>query len=121
MLESLVQGPYEVVENAGTTFRLRIGGETVRVSSDRFTPEPIRECSICPKDRPNVNPTTHTPFPLPLGTNGPVPGDPRRTTGLRDPLVRFTLPEPDPPSDYVVDRIVDAEMDEGGHVLYRTR
>jgi Chromo (CHRromatin Organisation MOdifier) domain len=35
--------------------------------------------------------------------------------------VRFTLPEPDPPSEYVVDRIVDAEMDEGVHVLYRTR
>jgi hypothetical protein len=25
MLESLVQGPYRVVENAGTTFRLQIG------------------------------------------------------------------------------------------------
>jgi hypothetical protein len=46
----------------------------------------------------------------------------RRTTGFpRSPRrVRFTLPEPDPPSEYVVDRILDAAMDEGGHVLYRT-
>jgi hypothetical protein len=31
-LESLVQCPYRVVENAGTTFRLCIADETVRVS-----------------------------------------------------------------------------------------
>jgi hypothetical protein len=30
-LESLVQGPYRVVENAGTTLRLCIGDETVRM------------------------------------------------------------------------------------------
>jgi hypothetical protein len=41
-LDSLVQGPYRVVENAGTTFRLKIGGETVRVSSDRVTRAPSR-------------------------------------------------------------------------------
>lgn len=42
-LESLVQGPYRVVENAGTTFRLQIGDEVVRVSSDRVTraPSPV--------------------------------------------------------------------------------
>jgi transposase InsO family protein len=42
-LESLKQGPYKVLENAGTTFRLRIGGDDIRVSSDRVTPAPIRE------------------------------------------------------------------------------
>jgi Integrase core domain len=42
-LESLVKGPYRVVENAGTTFRLKIGEETVRISSDRVTnPVPKR-------------------------------------------------------------------------------
>jgi hypothetical protein len=120
-LESLVQGPYEVVENAGTTFRLRIGDETVRVSSDRVTPAPVRESPICPEDRPNVSPTT--PVSLPLNTNGPIPDDftPNHGRSRSPRRVRFTLPEPDPPSEYVVDRIVDAAMDEGGHVLYRTR
>jgi hypothetical protein len=37
-LKSIVQEPYDVIENAGTTFRLRIGDKTVRVSSDRVTP-----------------------------------------------------------------------------------
>jgi hypothetical protein len=53
----------------------------------------------------------------------PVPDDSTPNHGLsRSPRrVRFTLPEPDLPSEYVVDRIVDAAMDEGGHVIYRTR
>jgi hypothetical protein len=122
-LEYLVQGPCEVVENAGTTFSLHIGDETVLVSSDRVTSAPVRESSICPEDRPNVTPTTHTPVSFPLGTNGPVPDNSTPNHGLsRSPRqVCFTLPEPDPPSEYIVDRIVDAAMDEGGHVLNRTR
>jgi Chromo (CHRromatin Organisation MOdifier) domain len=120
-LESFVQGPYEVVENAGNTFRLRIGDETVRVSSDRVTPAPVRESPICPENRPNVSPTM--PVSLPLDTDGPIPDDfTPNHGGSRSPRrVCFTLPEPDPPSEYVADRIVDAAMDEGGHVLYRTR
>jgi hypothetical protein len=51
-LESLVQGPYRVVENAGTTLRLCVGDETVRVSSDRVTRAPTRP-----------NPSTPTPTP----------------------------------------------------------
>jgi hypothetical protein len=31
------------------------------------------------------------------------------------------LPEPETPSEYVVDKLVDAAMNDGGHVLYRTR
>jgi hypothetical protein len=81
-LESLVQGHYEVVENAGTTFRLRIGDETVRVSSELVTPEPVRESSICPEDRPKVTPTTPKPVSLPLGTNGPIPGEYTPNHGL---------------------------------------
>jgi transposase InsO family protein len=47
-LQSLVQGPYRVVENAGTTLRLCIGDETVRVSSDRATRAPTRPTSSIP-------------------------------------------------------------------------
>jgi RNase H-like domain found in reverse transcriptase/Reverse transcriptase (RNA-dependent DNA polymerase)/Integrase zinc binding domain/Integrase core domain/Chromo (CHRromatin Organisation MOdifier) domain len=39
-LDSLVHGPYEVVENAGHTLRLLVGSDIVRVSSDRVTPAP---------------------------------------------------------------------------------
>jgi hypothetical protein len=41
-LDSLVQCPYRVVENAGTTFLLQIADEVVRVSSDRVTRAPSR-------------------------------------------------------------------------------
>jgi hypothetical protein len=41
-LESLLQGRYRVVENAGNTFLLKIGEETVRVSSERVTRAPSR-------------------------------------------------------------------------------
>jgi hypothetical protein len=58
-LESLVQGPYRVLEKAGTTFRLRIGAEDVRVSSDRVTPAPRRELSPPPEG----NPTSSEPVP----------------------------------------------------------
>jgi hypothetical protein len=89
-LQSLVQGPYEVVENTGTTFRLRIGDETVRVSSDRVTPVPVWESSIFPEDRSNVSPTTSVS--LPLDTNGPVPMISCRTTEVRDPLDGYASP-----------------------------
>ena len=39
-LDPLVHGPYKVVENDGHTFRLQMGPDTVRVSSDRITPAP---------------------------------------------------------------------------------
>ena len=122
-MESLVQGTYEVVENAGTNFRLRIGDETVRVSSDRVTPAPVRETSISPEDRPTVTPSPPSPVSLPLDTDGPIRVGPTPNNGSsRSPRrVRFTVQESDPPSEYVVDRIIDAAMDEGGHVLYRTR
>jgi hypothetical protein len=47
-LKYLVQGPYLVLENADATFRLRVGAEDVRVSSDRVTPAPRRELSPPP-------------------------------------------------------------------------
>jgi hypothetical protein len=58
-LESLVQGPYRVLENAGATFRLRISAEDTRVSSDPVTPAPRREYSPPPEG----NPTSSEPVP----------------------------------------------------------
>ena len=40
MLQSLVQGPYRLVENSGAIFGLRIGAEDVSASSDRVTTDP---------------------------------------------------------------------------------
>ena len=46
----------------------------------------------------------------------------RRTTGLQDPRDGYDSPYKNRIlPEYVVDRIIDAAMDEGGHVLYRTR
>jgi hypothetical protein len=39
-LDSLVHGPYELVENDSHTFRLRMGSDVVRISSDRISPAP---------------------------------------------------------------------------------
>jgi hypothetical protein len=39
-LDSLVHGPYEVVENDSHTFRLRMGSDVVRISYDRIKPAP---------------------------------------------------------------------------------
>jgi Chromo (CHRromatin Organisation MOdifier) domain len=59
-LESLVQGPYRVVENAGTTFRLQIGDEVVRISSDRITraPSPV---TLDTEPRSPVSPESISP------------------------------------------------------------
>jgi hypothetical protein len=53
-LESLVQGPYRVVENEGTTLRLCIGDETVRVSSERVTRAPTRPTPSIPTSTPEI-------------------------------------------------------------------
>jgi hypothetical protein len=59
-LESLVQGPYRVLENAGANFRLRIGAEDVRVSSDRVTTAPGRELSLVLREIPHPLTRCHT-------------------------------------------------------------
>jgi hypothetical protein len=122
-LESLVQGPYEVVENAGETFRLRIGEETIRVSSDRVTKAPVRDNNLDQEDHANPTPSPLAPTPLPSASEDerPVVPPPVPRTARPDRRVRFTLPEPETPSEYVVDKLVDAAMNDGGHVLYRTR
>jgi hypothetical protein len=116
-LESLVQGPYRVVENAGTTLRLSIGDEVVRVSSDRVTRAPTRTVTPIPPPTPENSTDPVTPVPA-TGTNetSQKPRSPRR--------VRFALPEvtPDPPDrEYVVDRLVDAEMNDRGRIRYQVR
>jgi hypothetical protein len=116
-LESLAQGPYRVEENAGTTLRLCIGDETVRVSSDRVTRAPTRP-----------NPSTPTPTPeTPSVITPPARGKdsvPRKPKPPR--RVRVALPEviPDPGTrekEYVVDRLVDAQMNEMGQILDQVR
>jgi hypothetical protein len=133
-LESLVQGPYRVLENAGATFRLRVGAEDVRVSSDRVTPAPRRELSPPPEG----NPTSFEPVPLaPVDGNPSSPpiyrseGQPRRP-GKRK--VRFDLPTPSKearrPSSpdrattqgyFVVEKLVDFGEAADGTRLYRVR
>jgi hypothetical protein len=106
-LESLVQGPYRVVENAGTTLRLCIGDETVRVSSDRVTRAPKRSKPLTPTPTPETPSDPVTPPPArekDVVSSKPKP-PPRR--------VRFALPEviPDPgprENEYVIDRLVNA-------------
>jgi hypothetical protein len=131
-LESLVQGPYQVLENAGTTFRLRIGGDDIRVSSDRVTPAPIRE-----------SPTLEEARTSPMGMESPgeeLPDAPTvATRAVTRPLrqknkVRFSLPSPSreesqPPfvgtapfvGEFVVDKLVDFGESADGNRLYRVR
>jgi hypothetical protein len=71
-LESLVQGPYRVFENAGNTFRLKIGEETVRISSDRVTRAPSRNDPPADDDVSPVRMRAPTPIqePIPFSTEG---------------------------------------------------
>jgi Integrase core domain len=45
-LDSLVHGPYGVIENAEHTFRLQMGPDIVRISSDRITEAPPEKESM---------------------------------------------------------------------------
>jgi hypothetical protein len=128
-LESIVQGLYQVVENAGQTLRLRIEEETVRVSSDRVKPAPRRETTrTTNEDNPPF-------FRLAVGgmasTLPSVSAESPQAITLRaERRLRFTLPDISPgtqsPSsgenqEYVVDRIVDAFGDILGRNLHIPR
>jgi Chromo (CHRromatin Organisation MOdifier) domain len=113
-----VQGPYKVLENAGHTFRLKIGDEQVRVTSDRVTrapsgkPDPSADpeaVTSLSQDTPTTTSRTNTNI-LPRSQR------PKKT-------VRFTLPELEPEAERecVVERIVDAQSDDVGQPLYRVR
>jgi transposase InsO family protein len=150
-LESLVQGSYHVVENAGTTFRLQIGNEVVRVSSDRVTRAPTAEEDIPPTSTANERSSSDGASPLPTEVappdpDSPVSGPPRTerrvrcslpkesetsSTRAHRPKTRRTKPSDAPPPtenpnrtthEYVVDRIVDAVDGVGvGTLVYRVR
>ena len=90
-LDSLVQGPYQVESNDGRTMLLRIGGESVRVSSDRITRAP------------------RSTLPTPEGDSDDTPSTPVPT------------PAPDGTEEYVVERIVGHAEEPGGGRLYRVR
>jgi RNase H-like domain found in reverse transcriptase/Reverse transcriptase (RNA-dependent DNA polymerase)/Integrase zinc binding domain/Chromo (CHRromatin Organisation MOdifier) domain/Integrase core domain len=111
-LESLVQGPYKVLENAGHTFRLQIGDEQVRISSDRVTRAPSRE--VDPVETPSVSSTPSIASALRTPRSLLRSQRPKKT-------VRFLLPEPEVEREYVVERIIDAQSDNNEQTLYRVR
>jgi Chromo (CHRromatin Organisation MOdifier) domain len=110
-LESFVQGPYRVMENAGSTFRLKIGEETVRISSDRVTRAPSRSDPPADEDGSPVRiraPTTvqdpapvlNADPPTPDRVSSPVPDEgvpavfiPSPRTPREERRVRSTLPD----------------------------
>jgi hypothetical protein len=136
-LESIVEGPYHVVENAGTTFRLQIGDELVRVSSDRVTCAPTAEVDIFPINATNDGTSSEDDSPVPTEVAPPLPNSPVSEPPRAERRVRFTLPKESGPSstrarraetrrteppialpptgtldwtthEYVVDRVIDA-------------
>jgi hypothetical protein len=75
-LESIVQGPYRVVENAGNNFRLKIGEETARISSDLVTRAPSKNNPPADEDDSPVGIRAPAPIqdPIPVSTEGhPTP------------------------------------------------
>jgi Chromo (CHRromatin Organisation MOdifier) domain len=105
-MESLVEVPYVVVENAGTTLRLQIGDEVVHVSSDRVTPAP----------RPTTI-TTSSPATTPPSSDNSGSEVTTRSilrsphTPRRGHPVRFSVPPTAVPNnpELLIDRLVDAE------------
>jgi hypothetical protein len=70
-LESLVQGPYRVVENACNTFRLNIAEEAVRISSGRVTRAPSRNDPPADKDASPVRIRAPAPIQEPVEKGTP--------------------------------------------------
>ena len=129
-----MQGPYRVLENAGTTFRLRIGAEDVRVSSDRVTPGPRRE--LPSPTEGNSTPTV--PMSIAPGDGNPSPppiyrpeGRPRRPgkrkvrfapSTTSEEARRSTTPDWSPTQgEFVVEKLVDFGEAEDGTRLFRVR
>jgi hypothetical protein len=90
------------------------------VSSDRVTRAPTRPNPSTPTPTPETQPPTSETQP-PAREKDAVPRKPK------PPIrVRFALPEviPDPgpkEKEYVVDRLVDAQMNDRGQILYQVR
>jgi hypothetical protein len=105
------------MENCGTTLRLNIGDEVVLVSSDRVTRAPNR---TQPRQQPRTLETLAEPAEL-TQTSETDPPNPSPRVPKK---VRFSLPEVSSEGseqEYVVDRVVDAQMNDKGRVLYQVR
>jgi Chromo (CHRromatin Organisation MOdifier) domain len=90
------------------------------VSSDRVLREPTRHTPSIPTSTPEIpsDPVTTPPAPGKDAVPRKPKPPPRR--------VRFALPEviPDPgprEKEYMVDRLVDAQMNDMGQILYQVR
>jgi hypothetical protein len=98
-LESLVQGLYRVVDNAGNTFRLKIGDETVRISSNRVTRAPSRNDPPADEDGSPVRIRAPTPSQesIPVSTEG-IPTPDRFFSPVHDEeLPKVVVPSLRPP------------------------
>jgi hypothetical protein len=97
-LESLVQGLYRVVDNAGNTFRLKIGDETVRISSDRVTRAPSRNDPPADEDASPVRIRAPTPSQgsTPVSTEV-IPTPDRFFSRVHDELPKVVVPSLRPP------------------------
>jgi Chromo (CHRromatin Organisation MOdifier) domain len=137
-LDSLVHGPYEVVENDSHTFRLRMGSDVVRISSDRITPAPGK-----PRTTPQggyggeeesvavpraAKPSTQEPGGGARKTQGKrnERGLPRGVSGQTGKRVRWTPEVVDlgptrSTEEYVIDRLVGEGRNPKGRTIYRVR
>jgi hypothetical protein len=102
------------------TLRLCIGDETVRVSSYRVTRALTRPTPAIPTSTPEIPSDPVTTPPAREKDAVPRKSKPPRRVRFALPEV---LPDPDPrEKDYVVDRLVDALMNNmGQNFLYQVR
>ena len=146
-LDSLVHGPYRVVENAGHTFRLQIGSDVVRISSDRVTPAPAHSGVTPGRDDVPANCRSPTFGSRGAGTAvAPYTGRPVMDTAMETPATprnrgrtatsRPTIPPPTRKTvrwapdvgksartrqEFAIERVVDSDQGEDGISRYRVR
>jgi Chromo (CHRromatin Organisation MOdifier) domain len=137
-LDSLVHGPYEIVENDSHTFRLRMGSDVVRISSDRITSAPGKPRTTPQGGDGGEEESVAVPRAAELSTQEPGGGArrnqgkrnerglPRRVSGKTGKRVRWTPKVVDPgptrsTDEYVIDRLVDEGRDTKRRTIYRVR
>jgi Chromo (CHRromatin Organisation MOdifier) domain len=126
-MDSLVHGPYRVVENAGHTFRLQMGLDVIRISSDRVTPAPPNSIDNQPRSTAfdaTGGPPTSDPGPVsPPVVEPETPNAPRQRKVARKRV--HWAPETETRArtrdEYVIERIVDSGVGEDGAMVYRVR
>jgi hypothetical protein len=134
-LDSLFQGPYEVVENDSHTFRLRMGSDVVRISSNRIAPAPGKPRTtpqggdVGEEESVAVPRAAEPPRKEPGGGARKTQGKrnerelPRVVSGQTGKRVRCTPEVVDPgptrsTEGYVIDRLVDEGRDPQGRTIY---